>query len=572
VDHLSKSFRRLPALADVSFEVGPGEVFGLLGPDGAGKSSLLYIMAGLLRPDAGRVRVGEHDVAASPEAVKAAIGFMPQGLGANLADALTVQENLEFFGELRSLPPARFAAHTGELLTLTGLAPFRDRLASQLSGGMRQKLALCCALIHLPRLLLLDEPNTGVDPISRLELWGVINRLVTEEQATVVLATSYLDEAERCHQVAFLHEGRILFADTPEHLLAQASHPAAAGRSPLEEVFIRTLAREGEYLPPPLPDPLPAGAPVAVEVDGLTKKFGDFTAVDRVGFQVHQGEIFGFLGPNGAGKTTLIRMLTGLLPPSRGQAWIGGLALDGEAAAIKPHLGYMSQKFSLYRDLTVRENLFLYGGIYGLDAAALAARAPRVLDLLDLTGLEDRRVADLPLGLRQRLALGAALVHRPSLIFLDEPTSGVDPLVRRRFWDIIHQLAKSGVTVLVSTHYLEEAEHCHRLALMHHGRLVALGSPGELRDRAEAAQGRILEVATPGFREAYPLLRRTFPQATLYGRAVHLPTREFARDAARVQELLAQAGIPVERLGECRISLEEAFVHYIRRAEEANGV
>jgi len=568
---VSKSFRSVAALSEVSFEVAPGEVFGLLGPDGAGKSSLLYIMAGLLRPGGGQVMVGGLDVAADPEGVKAAIGFMPQGLGANLADALTVQENLEFFGELRSLGADRFAAQTGELLNLTGLAPFRDRLASQLSGGMRQKLALCCALIHYPRLLLLDEPNTGVDPISRLELWGIINRLVAEEKATVVLATSYLDEAERCHQVAFLHQGRLLFTEAPERLLGSGTCPTAQGRSPLEEVFIRTLAKDGEYLPPPLPDPLPAGAPVALEVDTLTKNFGTFTAVDRVSFQVRQGEIFGFLGPNGAGKTTVIRMLTGLLTPTRGAARINGLDVAQAAAQIKPHLGYMSQKFSLYRDLTVLENLFLYGGIYGLDHTDLARRVPEVLALLNLTGLEDRRVADLPVGLRQRLALGSALVHRPDLIFLDEPTSGVDPLVRRRFWDIIHQLARQGVTVLVSTHYLEEAEHCHRLALMHHGRLVALGSPAELRARAEAAQGRILEVATPLFREAFPLLRRDFPRATLYGRTMHLPSKDLVGDSARVKALLAQAQLPLERLGECGLSLEETFVHFIRQAEEQDA-
>ncbi|MEW6388191.1 MAG: ATP-binding cassette domain-containing protein [Thermodesulfobacteriota bacterium] len=569
---MGKSFRRQRALEDISLEVEPGEVYGLLGPDGAGKSSLLFILAGLLLPGAGQARVGDYNVAADPEAVKALIGFMPQGLGANLCDTLTVQENLEFFGELRELPPPVFARHSEELLHITNLDRFRDRLAMQLSGGMRQKLALCCALIHLPNLLLLDEPNTGVDPLSRLELWGIINRLVTDQKATVVLATSYLDEAERCHRVAFLHQGRILFADTPENLLAQVPAELAAGRSPLEEVFIRAVAPAGGYPPPPLPPPLSLDAPLALEVEDMTRVFGTFTAVEGVSFQVHQGEIFAFLGPNGAGKTTLIRMLIGLLAPTRGRARLAGLDLTRDAAKIKPRLGYMSQKFSLYRDLNVEENLRLYGGIYGLSVTELKDRIREVLESIDLAGLEEHKVADLPLGLRQRLALGCALLHRPAILFLDEPTSGVDPLVRRRFWQIIHQLAASGVTVLVTTHYLEEAEHCHRLALMHHGRLVALGSPGELRSQAEAGQGRILEVTTPEFRQAFPLVRQTFPRVSLYGRALHIPSLNFAQDAAQVQKILDQAHLPVAALKESHLSLEETFVYFIRQAAGEDDV
>jgi ABC-2 type transport system ATP-binding protein len=568
VDRLSKSYRGQPALTDLSLEVAGGEVFGLVGPDGAGKSSLLLILAGLLTPGGGRAWVNGLDVAARPEAVKGTIGFMPQGLGANLCDRLTVQENLEFFGELRQLAADRFARQAAELLHLTGLAPFRERPAAQLSGGMRQKLALCCALIHFPRLLILDEPNTGVDPISRLELWGIINRLVAEEGATVLLATSYLDEAERCHRVAFLHQGELLLTDSPEHLLAQETCRAAEGRSPLEEVFIRAVSAKESCPPPPTPPPLSEGTPVAVAVEGITKTFGTFTAVAAVSFEVRQGEIFGFLGPNGAGKTTLIRMLTGLLQPTQGQARLAGLDLRRQAASLKPRLGYMSQKFSLYRDLSVGENLRLYGGIYGLGGAALESRLPEVLALIDLAGLEDRRVVDLPLGLRQRLALGCALLHRPALIFLDEPTSGVDPLVRRRFWEIIHNLAAAGVTVLVSTHYLEEAEHCHRLALMHHGRLLAVGSPAALRAKAEAAQGRILEVATADFRQAFPLVKQAFPPATLYGRHIHVASRDPEEDAGRLERLFQGAGLSLSRVSECRLSLEETFVHFIRQAGE----
>lgn len=575
VHNLSKSYRQVPAVHQVSFEVEKGEVFGLLGPDGAGKSSIIQMLTGVLAPDGGKALVAGRDVCADPEAVKPLIGYMPQGLGLNLYDALSVDENIDFFGDLREVPPDIFRRHKAELLSITRLEPFRDRLASQLSGGMRQKLALCCTLIHFPEIIFLDEPTTGVDPLSRRDFWTIINRLVVEHGTTVLLTTSYLDEAERCHRVAFLHQGRIIAQGRPADLQAQADADSPGHLRSLEEVFIQALEREIGEQTPPLSPPTPAPRertanctpehPI-IRVENLTKKFRAFTAVERVNFQVNAGEIFGFLGPNGAGKTTLIKMLTGIFPPSSGRAWINGEDIREARQRLKLQLGYMSQKFSLYRDLTARENLQLYGGIYRLAATELQSRIPAILALADLEGWEDKLAVDMPLGIRQRLALGCAILHRPRLVFLDEPTSGVDPLARRNFWQIIRELAAAGVTILVSTHYMDEAQHCQRLALMHQGRLVAVGTPEELRAQAEASLGRLLEIGTRDFRQALLLLQQEFPQASLHGSRIHLPSRNPAADRQQILQLLSQAGLSVEHLVEIPLSMEDTFIYFMQAA------
>ncbi len=574
---LGKSYRRTPAVGDVSFEIGRGEVFGLLGPDGAGKSTLIQILTGVLSATRGRARVLGEDVLARPEAVKSRIGYMPQGLGLNLYEALTVEENIDFFGDLREVPPEDFRRHKEELLGITQLAPFRDRAAAHLSGGMRQKLALCCTLIHYPELIFLDEPTTGVDPISRRDFWMIINRLVVERGTSVLLTTSYLDEAERCHRVAFLYQGRII-AQGPTAELQEQTGRNGAGRSrSLEDVFIAAMAVDTAEAAAAGPRPLPVAAPrgageeaAAIRVEGLSKRFGDFMAVDGVSFAVASGEVFGFLGPNGAGKTTVIKILTGILAPSRGRARIAGLDIRADRDRLKRQLGYMSQKFSLYRDLTVAENIRLYGGIYQLRRDDLEARLPEILELADLRGQEEQLARDLPLGMRQRLALGCAILHRPRIVFLDEPTSGVDPLARRKFWRIIRQLAEAGVTILVSTHYMDEAEHCGRLAFMHQGRLVAVGAPGELRARAEAAVGRILDVATPGFGEAFMQLRQHFPGAFLQGRRIHIPSLRPAEDADRIREILAGAGLGGEQILENSLSMEDTFIHFVQAVEHVS--
>jgi ABC-type multidrug transport system ATPase subunit len=569
VHDLAKMYGTSPAVRGISFTIRAGEVFGLLGPDGAGKSSLMQILAGVLRPDGGAATVAGKDVVADPEAVKNRIGFMPQGLGLNLYDNLSVQENIEFFGDLREVPAAVFQENQAELLRITRLEPFVDRPAAQLSGGMRQKLALCCTLIHLPQIIFLDEPTTGVDPISRRDFWLIINRLVVERGTTVLMTTSYIDEAERCHRVALLHHGKIIAQGPPANLQAEAGCDAQGRPCTLEEVFIKAMGKEAVA---GVPDPvttcaLPKPEPV-IRVEALTKKFGDFIAVDQVSFQINRGEIFGFLGPNGAGKTTVIKMLTGILTPTSGRGCVAGFQL-GDSSRLKARLGYMSQKFSLYRDLSVLENIRLYGRVYGMSHPQLESRLPEILTLADLQGQEDRLAGDLPLGIRQRLALGCAILHQPTVVFLDEPTSGVDPLARRQFWHLICSLASQGVTIMVSTHYMDEAQHCQRLAFIHQGRLVAMGAPEELRRQAEAGSGQHLEISSPEFGQVFLSLRPHFPQAFLHGSRIHLPTRDPDRDAARIRQLSQTAGLSISHLVTSPLTMEDTFIYFIQTQDHA---
>jgi ABC-type multidrug transport system ATPase subunit len=570
VHEITKRYGSSPAIQGISFTIRAGEVFGLLGPDGAGKSSLMQILAGVLRPNGGSATVAGQDVVADPEAVKNRIGFMPQGLGLNLYDNLSVQENIEFFRDLREVPASIFEKNRAELLHITRLEPFLDRPAAQLSGGMRQKLALCCTLIHLPQIIFLDEPTTGVDPISRRDFWLIINRLVVERGTTVLMTTSYLDEAERCHRVALLHQGKIIAQGTPASLQAEAGCNAQGRPCTLEEVFIQAMAEHTQEVAPEQPVAacgLTQPEPV-IRVEALTKLFGSFTAVDQVSFQINQGEIFGFLGPNGAGKTTVIKMLTGILTPTSGKGCVAGLHL-GDSSRIKTQLGYMSQKFSLYRDLSVLENIRLYGRVYGMPYTQLESRLPEILSLASLQGREDQLAGDLPLGIRQRLALGCAILHRPSLIFLDEPTSGVDPLARRQFWHIICSLASQGVTIMVSTHYMDEAQHCQRLAFIHQGRLVAIGAPETLRRQAEAACGQHLEISSPEFSQVFLILRPHFPQTFLQGSRIYLPTKNPNQDAAQVRQLTQAARLPVTHLVTSPLTMEDTFIYFIQAQEDA---
>jgi ABC-2 type transport system ATP-binding protein len=495
---------------------------------------------------------------------------MPQGIGLNLYDNLSVRENIEFFADLREVPAAVFQENSAELLRITRLEPFWDRLAAQLSGGMRQKLALCCTLIHLPQIIFLDEPTTGVDPISRRDFWLIINRLVVERGTTVLLTTSYLDEAERCHRVALLHQGKIIAQGSPASLQAEAGVDSQGRPASLEEVFIQAMAKQDEEVAPAPPAAacgLTRAEPV-IRVEGLTKKFGAFTAVDRVSFEINQGEIFGFLGPNGAGKTTVIKMLTGILSPTSGRGCVAGFQI-GDSSRIKAHLGYMSQKFSLYGDLSVRENIRLYGRVYGMSQALLEVRLPEILSLAALQGREDQLAGDLPLGIRQRLALGCAILHRPRIVFLDEPTSGVDPLARRQFWHLICSLAAEGVTIMVSTHYMDEARHCQRLAFIHQGRLVGLGAPEDLRLQAEAASGQHLEISSPAYGQVFLTLRPHFPQAFLQGSRIHLPSRDPERDAEQVRGLTRSAGLPVTDLVTSPLSMVDTFIYFIQALGDA---
>ena len=559
---------RIRAVSDVALSVGRGEVFGLIGPDGAGKTSVLQILAGVLRADAGAAVVAGIDVLRDPEGVKDLIGYMPQGLGLNLYDSLTVAENVEFFRDLRRVPRAQYEDNRERLLHMTRLAPFLDRPASALSGGMRQKLALICTLIHLPDVLLLDEPTTGVDPISRRDFWTIIHTLVVSRGVTVLLTTAYMDEAERCHRVSLMHAGRVVAAGTPDELTRPVE-----GEAPrtLEDVFVHHLAG-GRSLPPVasfVAEAGPAGGPAegpTVQAERLTCRFGRFTAVDDVSLEVHPSEIVGLLGPNGAGKTTLIKMLCGLQAPTAGTAVVAGHDVVRERARVRGSIGYMSQRFALYRDQTVRENLRLSAGLYGLDRSSATRRIDVLLEGLGLADFADRVPLALPLGLRQRLALASAILHEPRVLFLDEPTAGVDPLARRQFWDLVHRLAhQRGVGVLVSTHYMDEAAHCDRLGFMHQGRLVAVGRPDELTKQAEQAGGPMVAVEAPEFARAFVLVHERIPDAMLYGRRIRWQSRRPDAEAAEIETALTAAGVTA-RAEIQPLSMEDTFVSVLQAA------
>jgi ABC-2 type transport system ATP-binding protein len=558
---------RVRAVDGVSLAVGRGEVVGLIGPDGAGKTSVLQVLAGVLGADAGSASVAGVDVLRDPERVKELVGYMPQGLGLNLYDSLTVAENVEFFRDLRRVPRARYEDSRERLLRMTRLAPFLDRPAGKLSGGMRQKLALICTLIHLPDVLLLDEPTTGVDPVSRRDFWTIIHTLVVARGVTVLLTTSYMDEAERCHRVSLMHAGAVIAAGAPGEL----------GRDlgSLEDVFVHHLARRGREAgasPAVMAgEAALAGGAAGVRAERLTCRFGAFTAVDEVSLEVRPGEILGLLGPNGAGKTTLIKMLCGLQPPTAGTAVVAGHDVRREGAQVRGRIGYMSQRFALYRDQTVMENLRLSAGLYGLDRATALRRIDALLDGLGLGEFRDRVPVALPLGLRQRLALAAAILHEPRVLFLDEPTAGVDPLARRQFWALVRDLAhRRGVAVLVSTHYMDEAANCDALGFMHQGRLVARGRPDDLARQAETSGGPMVAVDAADFARAFVLVREHVPDAMLYGRRIRWQSDHPGEDIRELTDVLAAAGI--EARAEIQpLSMEDTFVSVLHAAGLERG-
>jgi ABC-2 type transport system ATP-binding protein len=627
---LTKRFGRTAAVDRVDLDVAPGEIFGLVGPNGAGKTTLLQLLAGLLDPTSGRAAVLGVDIVHGTAAVQRRIGHVSQTF--TLYGTLSVEENLDFFADLYGVPGAARTPRADALLAWSRLAPFRARRAERLSGGMQKKLHLCCALLHEPELLLLDEPTMGVDPVSRRELWEILHDL-SERGLTVVVATPYMDEAEQCDRVALMHRGAMLRCDAPDalraaipeaawelraerpaearerlrrtglpvrvHVMADRLHilgpdgpelatalrdglaspggwtPALRRVSPtMEDVFATMVGRAdpgARATPLAATAPLPArmtGAGAAVRLEALSRRFGDFLAVDRVSLSVARGEVFGFLGPNGSGKTTTIRMLCGLLPPSGGHAEVLGEDIRRQGRRLRTRIGYMSQRFSLYHDLTVAENLAFFGGGYGLSRRELAGRTASVLAMAGLAEDERKLARHLSGGARQRLALGCAILHAPEILFLDEPTAGVDPLARQEFWELIGMLAAGGTTVFVTTHYLDEAEHCHRLGLMYEGRLVAEGRPQALKDAMRA--GIMLEVAC---REPLQALRRlraepALASASLFGRRLHVLVDEPATAEPVIRRLLGQAGLAVEGVEPIPLSLEDLFVLFIRMEEQ----
>jgi ABC-2 type transport system ATP-binding protein len=548
VDGVSKRYKKTQALKEISFRVKKGEVFGLIGPDGAGKTTLIQILAGILNPSSGKVFIKGIDVQKNPEEAKNIIGYMPQGLGLNLYDTLTVEENINFFRDLRVIPEKIFQKNKEILLEITRLKPFIDRPAGALSGGMRQKLALICTLLHLPDIILLDEPTTGVDPLSRYDFWKIIHQLVREREITVFLTTSYMDEAERCHRIALIHEGKILLEEDSEKI------------SDLEEIFIEKIT--GTKAKSLIKRKKTFKEPVVVCKE-VSKFFGRFKAVDRVSFEIKKGEILGLLGPNGAGKTTLIKMMCGILDISEGEIYIKGFSVKKEKTKIWNQIGYMSQRFSLYRDLTVLENLKLYAGLYGIKNKNFK----EILEKLGLLEFKDRLVKDLPFGIRQRTALACAILHKPSVLFLDEPTSGVDPVARRAFWETIYNISEEETTVIVSTHYMDEAENCDRIALMNHGKLVALGTPEELKKESEKISGALLQLKTADFRKTYEILEPLFPEITLYGRKIFIRSFKPEDTKKEISKILTQRGILNFEIYKRDIPFQEVFVDFIKKSE-----
>ena len=465
------------AVDGVNLAVREGEIFGLIGHNGAGKSTLLRLLIGQLEPSEGSIRV--LGLPAVDTSLRRRIAYMPQGLGKNLYLELSVQNNVDFMAQLFGLSPGEREKRVPELLEATGLGPFPDRPAGKLSGGMKQKLGLCCALIHDPDLLILDEPTTGVDPLSRRQFWQLIDRIRAHRPGmSVLIATAYMEEAARFDWLVAMNLGKVLAAGAPQELLAHS------GGHTLEEAFIKLLPSEqlAGYQPVEI-RPRAAGTDgeTAIEARDLTMRFGRFTAADHVSFRIRRGEIFGFLGSNGCGKTTTMKMLTGLLPASAGQAWLFGQPVDPHDLATRRRVGYMTQSFSLYGELTVRQNLVIHARLFGIAADKIEARVQALAARLDLAGIMDALPHALPLGGRQRLSLAVALIHQPEMLILDEPTSGVDPVARDGFWRSMIDLArKDNVTIFISTHFMNEAERCDRISLMHAGRVLVSDTPAAL--------------------------------------------------------------------------------------------
>ena len=497
ITDLSHRYGRVAALDQVSISLPAGGLIGVIGPDGVGKSSLLAILAGARQIQQGKVRILGEDIsdAAARRSICPRIAYMPQGLGKNLYPDLSVRENIEFFSRLFAQRREEREWRIRELLESTGLMPFADRPAKKLSGGMRQKLGLCCSLIHDPDLLILDEPTTGVDPLSRRQFWDLIDRLRGRRSGmSVIVATAYMEEAERFDFLVGMNGGKFLAVGSPADLKART------GTRSIEQAFVALLPdrQGGTSLAKLKPPPDPRSEPVIVAKQ-LTCRFGDFTAVDHVNFSIRRGEIFGFVGSNGSGKTTTMKMLTGLLPPSDGEALIFGQPMEAEDLTARRRVGYMSQSFSLYGELTVRENLSLHARLFQLSRTLANEHIEELVAKCGLSDNMDQLASELPLGIRQRLSLAVAVVHKPELLILDEPTSGVDPLARDQFWALLLDLSRDqGITIFVSTHFMNEAARCDRLSLMHEGRVLATGTPAEL---IEARGSDTLEDAFISFLE-----------------------------------------------------------------------
>ncbi len=643
VKNLVKTYGRgkdkVEAVRGLDLEVPCGQIFGLVGPDGAGKTTTIQLLTGILVPTSGQIRVAGVNVVQDSETLGGKIGYMSESF--SLFGELSVEENIDFFAQLYQVSPHVAAERKEQLLRFARMENARERRAKHLSGGMKKKLALACTLIYRPQVLFLDEPTTGVDPVSRQDFWKILYEFLAEG-ITIFVSTPYMDEAERCNQVGLLSDGKIITNDAPSalkqsiqgitmemiarpqkravsmlrstpgvaqvqifgdrlHLLltdgaegvhelpgrleqcgikVESYHTASPS---LEDVFISSIeerrATDEKY--PQIDyfsgllslqgfsgtDDRPPTRPITVQAENLTRRFGSFTAVDRVSFTVRSGEIFGFLGPNGSGKTTTIRMLAGLLSPSAGSGTVNGLDVVRQRVRLKNHIGYMSQKFSLYNDLTVAENIRFYGSVYDLPPEQFGDKRAWVLEMAGLTGKEHLLTRDLSGGWKQRLALGCAILHEPEILFLDEPTSGVDPVSRRHFWDLIFALSQQGVTIFVTTHYMDEAEHCHELGLLYQGRLIARGSPADLR--ANMKLGSLLEITVRDPLTALSTLRGLpqIIQTSIYGDKLHVLVWDRVSGAKAVEAALHTHGLCLSTARDVPISLEDLFNLFIELDE-----
>jgi ABC-2 type transport system ATP-binding protein len=622
-ERLQKQYGSFVAVKGISFEVYAGEIFGLIGPDGAGKTSTFHILGGVMEASGGMADV----LGQRPRDARLDIGYLTQQFSLYLD--LSIDENLRYTAGLRKVSDADFQQRRLKYLTLMGLEQIGDRLAGQLSGGMKQKLALCCALIPQPQILLLDEPTTGVDPVSRREFWDVLATL-TSEGMTIVVATPYLDEAERCNRIALMYEGQIqeigtlpqlrvnlglqrLEIRTPEVIDAERillplidtgniadvqtfgdrldvltadpqraevqvrkalSHSSLTSiqitDTTLENVFVTRLRQQGSD-PPfiPLPRAVPPkhleqDAAVAIGAKNIRKIFGSFQAVKGVNLDIRYGEIYGLLGANGAGKTTTIKILCGLLPPTSGDISLAGQTQDLRSGALRRRIGYMSQKFTLYDDLSVVQNLEFYCGVYEVPTRVRQQKIDWVLEICGLTGQETMLTGKLPGGWKQRVAFGASVMHEPEILFLDEPTSGVDPLARLQFWRLINDLAQQGTAILVTTHYLEEAEQCNRMGFMVAGEVVIQGSPSEIK---AAQPGQLIELRVDRNQQASDVLKTQLEgwRVSIFGDRLHVVLDHPDRDIPGVRTILENAHIQIQSLRPVPFSLEDAFISVVQR-------
>lgn len=622
VHQLSKSYGSQEAVKELDFEIRAGEIFGLIGPDGAGKTSTFNILGGIMEKTAGDVIV----LGTSAREARLQTGYLTQIFSLYLD--LSINENIEYAARIREVPTAEYEERRQKYLRLMNLDKFGGRLAGQLSGGMKQKLALCCALIAQPKVLLLDEPTTGVDPISRRDFWDVLAS-ITGEGVTVAVATPYLDEAERCSRVALMHKGSIYQIGTPAELrknlglsrlevrsadvsatlkvldsmpqstaiadiqefgdrldvlvsdarqaeaeiksaLAGLSLPPISieNQEPtLENVFVTSLKNSVSLKTTPFPLSAKAASTSgqAIAAQSISKRFGSFQAVKDVSLTVDYGEIYGLLGANGAGKTTTIKMLCGLFDATAGQMALAGRKHDLRNVELRKQIGYMSQKFVLYDDLTVMENLRFYAGVYHIPAALLKERLDWAISTFELEGYEETLTGALPGGWKQKLSFAASVLHQPSIIFLDEPTSGVDPLARRQLWTYIRQFARNGAAILVTTHFLEEAEHCQRLGFMVAGELVAQGTPSQIK---ADEPGQLIELAVNDVQTAYKKLRESFEpwRTSIFGSRLHVVVDDSGADQAAVLAALEHAGIKLLSQRPIPFSLEDAFIGIVQRA------